>query len=164
MAGQPTNRGSIPGRGKRFVSSPKRPWWLSGSPSLLFNANRGAFRRGKEVEEWSHFNLATQLRMTTAVPPRHHTTSWRAKGQFYLTLNFPCGASTRFRVKASPYGASQSHSIGTPHPARLLWTSDQPDAENSTWQHTTPTKDKHTCLRRDSNSQSQQASGRRITP
>jgi hypothetical protein len=110
MAGQPTNRGSIPGTGKRFVSSPKRPGWLSGQPSLLFNANRGAFRRerGRRVKLFTHFNLAMQLRMTAAVPPLPHTTSWCAKGQFYLTLNFPCGASTRFRVKASPYGASQS--------------------------------------------------------
>jgi len=23
-----------------------------------------------------------------------------------------------------------------PHPARLFWTSEQPNAENSTWQHT----------------------------
>jgi len=27
----------------------------------------------------------------------------------------------------------------TPHSARFLWTSDQPDAETSTWQHTTLT-------------------------
>jgi len=30
--------------------------------------------------------------------------------------------------------ASQSHSY-TPHSVGLLWTSDQPDAEISTWQH-----------------------------
>jgi hypothetical protein len=33
----------------------------------------------------------------------------------------------------------------------LLGTSDQPVAETSTWQHTTPTTDKHPCLRWDSN-------------
>jgi hypothetical protein len=32
--------------------------------------------------------------------------------------------------------ASRSHS-GTPHAVGLLWTSDQPEAETSTWQHTT---------------------------
>jgi hypothetical protein len=37
----------------------------------------------------------------------------------------------------------------------------QPDAETSTWQHTTLTRDKHPRPRRGSNSQSQQASGRR---
>jgi len=46
----------------------------------------------------------------------------------------------------------------------ILWTSDQPDAETSTWQHTTLTTDRHPCLRRDSNPQSQKASGRRPTP
>ena len=30
----------------------------------------------------------------------------------------------------SPYGASRSHSLDTPHSVRLLWPSDQPDAEN----------------------------------
>ena len=33
----------------------------------------------------------------------------------------------------------------------LLWTSDQPVAETSTWQHTTLTTKKHPCPRRDSN-------------
>jgi len=38
--------------------------------------------------------------------------------------------------------ASRSHPV-TPHSVGLLWTSDQPDAETSTWQHTTLTKDSH---------------------
>jgi hypothetical protein len=51
-----------------------------------------------------------------------------------------------------------SHSVG------LLWTSARPDTETSTWQHTTLTRDRHPCPRRESNPQSQQASGRRPTP
>jgi hypothetical protein len=35
------------------------------------------------------------------------------------------------------FGASGSHSVG------LLWTSDEPDAVTSVWQHTTLTKDRH---------------------
>jgi len=50
----------------------------------------------------------------------------------------------------------------TPDSVGLFWTSDQPDAE--TWQHTTLTRDRHQWPRRDSNSQSQQAVGRRPTP
>jgi hypothetical protein len=38
---------------------------------------------------------------------------------------------------------SRSHS-DTPHSVGLLWTSDQPDAEISTWQNTTRTRDIHT--------------------
>jgi hypothetical protein len=38
--------------------------------------------------------------------------------------------------------ASRSHS-DTPHSVGRLWTSDQPDAETSTWQHTTLTTDRH---------------------
>ena len=53
--------------------------------------------------------------------------------------------------------------LDTPQSVGLLWTSDQPVAETSTWQHTTLTTDRHPCPRRDSNTQSQQASGRRPT-
>jgi len=38
--------------------------------------------------------------------------------------------------------ASRSHS-DTPHSVGLLWTSDRPDAETSTWQHTVLTRDIH---------------------
>jgi hypothetical protein len=75
---------------------------------------------------------------------------------------FPCGASTLFLVMASLYRASRSHS-DTPHSLGLLWTSDQPDAEASIWQHPTLTRDRHPCARRNSNPQSQQARSRRPT-
>jgi hypothetical protein len=39
---------------------------------------------------------------------------------------------------------SRSHS-DTSHSAGLLWTSDQPDAEASTGQHTTIPRDRHPC-------------------
>jgi hypothetical protein len=42
-----------------------------------------------------------------------------------------------------------------PQSVGLLWTSDQPLAESSTWQHTTHTPDKHPCPRWDSNPRSQ---------
>jgi hypothetical protein len=48
--------------------------------------------------------------------------------------------------------ASRLHS-DTPHSLELLWTSDRSVAETSIWQHTTLTKDRHPCPRRDSNSQ-----------
>jgi hypothetical protein len=54
--------------------------------------------------------------------------------------------------------------LDTPHSVGLLWTSDQPDAETSTWKHTTLSRDRHPCPRRDSNQQYQQASGRIPTP
>jgi len=46
----------------------------------------------------------------------------------------------------------------------LLWTSDRLAAETSTWQHKTLTTDKHPYCRWDSNPQSLQPSGRRLTP
>jgi len=58
---------------------------------------------------------------------------------------------------------SRSHS-DAPHSVRLLWTSDQPIADTSTCKHTTITRDRHPCSRRNSNPQYQEASGRRSTP
>jgi hypothetical protein len=40
--------------------------------------------------------------------------------------------------------ASRSHS-DTPHSVELLWTSDRPVAETSTWQRTTLIRDRHRC-------------------
>ena len=59
--------------------------------------------------------------------------------------------------------ASRTHS-DTPHGVGLLWTSDQPDGDTTTGQHTTFTIDKTSMPRRDMNSQSQQAIGRTGTP
>jgi len=58
---------------------------------------------------------------------------------------------------------SLSHSE-TPQSFGLLWTSDQPEADTSTWQHKTLTRHRHPCLRRDSNPQSQETSGHKPTP
>jgi len=49
---------------------------------------------------------------------------------------------------------SRSHSE-TPHSVGLLWTSDQPETEASTWQHTTLTGGRHPCPQRDSNPESE---------
>ena len=54
------------------------------------------------------------------------------------------------------FGASWLHLVA------LLWT-DQPIAETYTWQHTTVTRDRRPCPRRDLNPPSQQASGWRPT-
>jgi len=58
---------------------------------------------------------------------------------------------------------SRSHS-DTSQSVGLLWTSDQPDAQKSTWQNTTITTERHPCSQRDSKLHFQQASGHRPTP
>ena len=60
-------------------------------------------------------------------------------------------------------GFSRSHTIDAAQSVGLLWTSDKLVAETSTWQHTTPTTDRHPCSRWDSNPQSLQARGRRLS-
>jgi len=55
---------------------------------------------------------------------------------FFLWLDSPTGPRT-LTVESS-----RSHS-DTPHSVGLLWTSDQPDADNTTWQHRTLTRHSH---------------------
>jgi len=52
----------------------------------------------------------------------------------------------------------------TPQSVGLLWTNHRHDADSSTWQHTTLTRDRHPCSRQDSKPQSQHARGRSPTP
>jgi hypothetical protein len=63
-----------------------------------------------------------------------------------------------------PHYRSFTITLRHTHAVGLLWTSDQPVAGVSTSQQTTLTRDRHPCPRRDSNPQSQQASGHRPTP
>jgi len=75
-----------------------------------------------------------------------------------------------FRADSPPVGQGRLiHEVSWSHRTThqsvgLLWTSEHLVAETSIWQHTTLTMDKHPCPRWDSNTQSQQASGRIPTP
>jgi hypothetical protein len=105
--------------------------------------------------------------------PGIHCPQWKGKsnattgpppepGESSPQLHFFCRASTRLQVMTSPCGPSPSLP-GTPHSEGLVWTSDQTDAEASTWQQTILTRDRYPCPRRDSSPQSQKASARRPT-
>jgi len=59
---------------------------------------------------------------------------------------FYYGAAALFGVSPLIIEYSWSHS-DPPHSVGLLWTSGQPDAETSTWQHTTLTRNIHPCPR-----------------
>jgi hypothetical protein len=73
---------------------------------------------------------------------------------FHLCVAFPLPVTQQPLVGQNLpiIEASRSHT-DTPHSVGLLWTSDQPDAENSAWQHTTFTRDRHTCSQWHSNKQ-----------
>jgi hypothetical protein len=62
--------------------------------------------------------------------------------------------------------ASPSHSDTHTHSVGVLWKSDQPEAQNSTWQHTTLKTDSHTCSRvvRTHNSSRPEAAETRLRP
>jgi len=82
-------------------------------------------------------------------------------GPWFLNVNTDLCVSIHCRCSSFCCSWSQSD---IPHSVRLPSTSDQPIAETSTWQHTALTGFKHPCQRRNSNPQSQEASGRRTTP
>jgi len=87
----------------------------------------------------------------------------------YWIINFffPHGLTVALDhwTKASSLSRLHDHAHSdTPHSVGLLWTSDQPDAETSTRQHTTLTTDRHPLPQWDSIPQPQQASVRRPTP
>jgi len=69
-----------------------------------------------------------------AIPDTHY-----AKFNIFFLpwRNSPSGA------KASCLPRIHDHTQDTPHSVGLLWTSGQPEAETSTWQHTTLTRDRH---------------------
>jgi hypothetical protein len=59
-------RGSIPGRGKRLVSTPQRPDRLWGPPSLLYNVYLGPFQgglSGRGMKLTTHLRLTPRSRM-----------------------------------------------------------------------------------------------------
>ena len=60
------------------------------------------------------------------------------------------------------FETSRSHS-DKQHSVGFLWTSDRPNAETPTWQHTTFTTDRQPSPRRDPNPQSREESGRTPT-
>ena len=80
---------------------------------------------------------------------------------FFLSFFLILTSSTFFYRCSWPHTMTHSD---TQHSVGLLWTRDQPVADTSTWQHSALTRDRHPCPRRDSNSQSQQASGRKPRP
>jgi hypothetical protein len=83
---------------------------------------------------------------------KHNTGLRLIRYTVYLTLYF------FYHGVTAPSGSRPPHYreftvTDTSQSVGLLWTSDQPDPQTSTWQHTTLTRDKHPCHRRDSNPQ-----------
>jgi hypothetical protein len=77
--------------------------------------------------------------------------TYQHPGMYGYTCSFLNTARQLLLCQVSPIiEGSRSHS-DTPHSVGLLWTSDQPEAETSTGQHTTLTTDIHLYHRRDSN-------------
>jgi len=60
-----------------------------------------------------------------------------------LSLSLSLAARSRQWARASSLERLHDHTQDTPRSVELLWTSDQPDAEISTWQHTAFTRDRH---------------------
>jgi hypothetical protein len=86
---------------------------------------------------------------------------WLDMGHKRPALRPRCIGAVRSRT-LDKYSYSYSLTLSDRHTQSvgLLWTRDRPVAETSTWQHTTSTKDRYPCPRRDSDPESQQGSGR----
>jgi hypothetical protein len=71
-------RGSIPGGGKRFFSTPIHPDWFWGPPSLLSNGLQGTFSWGlKRLGMYmiTHIHVVLRLRMVELYLHSFHTFS-----------------------------------------------------------------------------------------
>ena len=90
LAGSVGKRGSIPGRGKRFFSSPKRPDRPPPSTmSIIFNSYRGTFSRQQSdrvVNSLAYLHTVSRLKMSGFLAPLPNTKQWRALGRFTYTL------------------------------------------------------------------------------
>jgi hypothetical protein len=104
--------------------------------------------RLKRVCIMSYKYVRNMWTVITKLPPLKQISF--TESMFWLS-NFIHGATASIGQGLLIIKASRSHS-DTPHLVGLPWTSDQSDAEISTWRHTTLTRDRHLCLRRDSNS------------
>jgi hypothetical protein len=122
-------------------------------------------KMGRRCHAWVHSCITTN-RIEKGKEERWNDNVWTRLlrlEQLNINVVFPEAQQPKSGQGLLILEASQSHS-DTQHSAELPWTSDQPDVETSTWQHTTLKRDRHPCPRRDSNPQSQQAKGGRPTP
>ena len=128
-----------PVRIEREVGWPQNQSWRFGEEKKYRTAaNQTTITRSSNTQYFHYFDRDIVLSYSDLFVPTH---CWYS-GLFLqlITLN-----DTQIHT----------HSVG------LLSKRNRPDAETSNWQHTTLTRNKQPCTRRDSNSQSQQASGRR---
>jgi len=112
---------------------------------------------------WCHINYSTALRRWGCLSNKLLD---RPKVQHFLCTRWndyllSFHAQQPWKARTSSLSRIHDHiQLNTPQSVGLLWTSDQSDAETSTWQHTTLTRDRYLCPRRDSNPHSQQSSRR----
>jgi hypothetical protein len=137
-AGQPTNCGSNPGRSKNLLSSPKvQTRSKTHSYSYSFGT-KAAFTEDKAVTAWRWSFTSIQRKGLEWLELYLHnpvTFSWRAHGQLYLYFFHGATATSG---PGSPYCRGSMITLRhTLHTVGLLWTSDRPYSETSTWQHTT---------------------------
>ena len=133
----------------------------------LYELNKTGDRQHPCLSALQNTHLLCLLGLAILCHPDQWTFSWpvspsrQSKILFYLFIPPPCH-NNNYWARAS--SLSRLHDHTQTHSVELLWTSDQPEAETSTWQHITLIRDRHPCPRRVSNPKSQHASGRRTTP
>ena len=87
-------------------------------------------------DSWTEFWIK-QIELAVQIQVHKTTNKWN---QFLFSwLDSPPAGQGLLSIEDS---RSHSH---TPHSVGILWNSDQPDAETSTWQHTTLTRETDIC-------------------
>jgi hypothetical protein len=149
-------------QGQHFFSPPNRSHRLWGPPSLQWAPNFFMGLSWPGHESTIHLYLLPRLTMSGAVTLLPQDTSaWFSaflvspkSCRISQLSHLPHPFSVTLRPDSGPWPSLtglRDHTQNTPHSAGHLWTNDQSDAETSTWQQTTLTRDKQPCPRRDLN-------------
>jgi hypothetical protein len=104
-------RGLIPGKENRLFSTPQRPDWLWGPPTLLFNGYLGGGGRVAGAWSWPHLDLVQRSRMVGHTStPTYVFMSWcliRENFTFLQPNMRPCHILDGWML-ASHYGGTDS--------------------------------------------------------
>ena len=130
-------------------------WPLSSSSPLLLGHTILQYVCEMSIYTYCNFCSLSLCHLHPSVRLEMDENIFRLPCYHFLMAQQPLVSHGQFTFEASWSDSD------VPHLVHFLWMSDQTDAETSTWQHTTFTRDRYLWLWQDLNPQSQQASSHR---